>query len=503
MSIDEVKDDNLEETPDSLATGEEGTEEPEKMNLQVEVASPSACERHMTVTISREDIDRYFDNAFSEMMPKAAVPGFRQGRAPRKLIEQKFRKEVKDQVKGSLLMDSMAQVSEEQELTAISEPDIDLDAIEIPDEGPMSYEFDLEVRPDFDLPKWKGLQVERAVKDYTAKDIDKRLEGILSRFGQLTPHEGAAETGDYLTVDVKTSHDGKKLASKSECVLRIQPVLSFRDARLEKFDKLMKGVKAGETREAELELTADAPNEELQGQKVSVSIKVLEVKKLELPELTPEFLKEMGGFENEADLRDAIKDDLERQLEYQRHQQAREQIIAALTESANWELPPGLLKRQSDREVQRAVLELRRAGFDEDQIRARENDLRQNSKASTAKALKEHFILERIAEEQEIDAGPADYEAEIGLIAAQSGQSVRRVRAQLEKKGLMDSLRNQIIERKTIDVVLAEAKFKDVPMEEDQEQTAAIDLAAGGAEKDSEIPDATEAPAAAEAEENS
>jgi trigger factor len=347
------------------------------------------------------------------------------------------------------------------------------------------------------------LKIERAIKEFSAADVDKRLEGLLSRFGQLTPDEGVAEAGDYLTVNVKTSHDGKELASKKEQLLRIAPVLSFHDGRLEGFDKLVIGAKAGDTREAELQLTADAPNEALQGQKVKVSIKVQEVKKLKLPELTPEFLQEMGGFESEADLRDAIKDDLVRQLDYQRQQQARTQIIGALTESANWALPPGLLKRQSDRELQRAVLELRRAGFSEDEIHARENQLRQNSRASTDKALKEHFILERIAEDQEIDAEPGDYEAEIALIAAQSGQSIRRVRAQLDKQGLMDSLRNQIIERKTIDVVLAEAKFTDVPMEEDQEQTAAINLAAGGEEKDSKIPDVTETPKVAEAEENS
>ena len=122
--------------------------------------------------------------------------------------------------------------------------------------------------------------------------------------------------------------------------------------------------------------------------------------------------------------------------------------------SANWDLPPELLKRQSRRELERAVLELRRSGFSDDQIRAHENELRQNTLSTTARALKEHFILERIAEEEKISDDPQDYENEIRLIAAQSGESVRRVRAQLEKRGLMDILRNQIIERKTIELVL-------------------------------------------------
>ena len=94
-----------------------------------------------------------------------------------------------------------------------------------------------------------------------------------------------------------------------------------------------------------------------------------------------------------------------------------------LTEAADWELPPDLLQRQSRRELERAVLELRRSGFSDAEIRAHENELRQNSAASTARAFKEHFILERIAEEEKIDAEPDDYDDEIRLIAAQSGES--------------------------------------------------------------------------------
>jgi trigger factor len=155
-------------------------------------------------------------------------------------------------------------------------------------------------------------------------------------------------------------------------------------------------------------------------------------------------------------------------------------------------LPPGLLERQSSRELERAVMELRRSGFSEVEIRARENLLKQNSKASTATALKEHFILERIAEEEKIDVAEGDYEKEIFLIAMQSGESPRRVRAQLEKRGLMDVLRNQIIERKVLEAVQKEAKFKDEKYEPQKSDTEAISVAAGGG-SGAAIPSVTEA----------
>ena len=126
----------------------------------------------------------------------------------------------------------------------------------------------------------------------------------------------------------------------------------------------------------------------------------------------------------------------------------RQQITALLTVAAKWELPKDLLRRQAGREYERMVLELQSSGFTDAMIRQYMNELQQNALASTAKALKEHFILERIAEDQKIEAEPDDFDREVELIAEQSDESPRRVRARLEKRGLMDTLRNQIVERK-------------------------------------------------------
>ncbi len=490
MSAKEVEDSQV----DDVAVADGGEEAAaERLNLDVQIAKPSACERHVTVTVSREDVDRYLDEAYSELMASASVPGFRIGRAPRKLVENRFKEEIGEKIKGSLLMDSLSQISEEQSFTAISEPELNLDAIEVPSEGPMVFEFDIEVRPEFDLPQWKGLTIERPVREFSDADVDEHLEQMLARYGQLAPHEGAAEAGDFLTVNLRTTADGKQLAFEEERTLRIRPTLSFLDGKLEGFDKLMAGAKAGDKKSGKIELTQDAPNEELRGKSVEVEFEVLEVKKLKLPELTEEFLQEMGGFESEAALREAIKSNLQRQLEYEQQRNSRQQITAELTKKADWDLPPGLLKRQSVRELERAVMELRRAGFAESELRARQNELRQNSAATTAKALKEHFILERIAEEEKIDAEEGDFEKEIFLMAMQSGESPRRVRAQIEKRGLMDILQNQIVERKVLEKVQSEAKFKDKPYEPGKSTVEAISVAAGG--------DAEAVPAATEMEE--
>ncbi len=480
-----------EREEESGAVAVEGAEDAkERLNLDVKIDKTGACQRHITVTIPREDIDKYYDAAYSDLMGKASIPGFRNGRAPRKLVESRFKKEITDQIKGSLLMDSMTQATDDNALAAISEPDIDPVGINVPDDGPMVYEFNLEVRPEFDVPNWKGLKVERPVREFTEVDVEQQIKSLLERQGRLVPHDGPAEAGDYISTKLTFKDGDREISSSAEEVIRIRKVLSFRDGKIEAFDKLMAGVKAGETRVGKAKLTEDAPNESLRGKSIEAVFEVLEVKRLETPELNDEFLKAAGDFDSEDELREAVKKNLARQLEFQQQRRAREQVLGALTVHADWELPPDLLRRQWGRELDRMVLELRRSGFSDEQILAHENELRQNSRAATARLLKEHFILERIAEDEKIEDLSEDYDKEIALIAMQSGESPRRVRAQLQKRGLMDTLRNQIIERKVIDMVLKEATFTDTPYKTDSEDAEALDQAAGGGEDDGDIPEA-------------
>ncbi|MEX0818980.1 MAG: trigger factor [Pirellulaceae bacterium] len=478
-------------TPDTELAPEEAPEqEKPKLALEVKIDQPSACERHVTVTVSREDIERYFTEAFDDLAPKAEVPGFRPGRAPRKLVESRFREQMSKQVKGSLLMDSVTQANEECDFSAISEPNFDFEAIELPDDGPMTFEFDIEVRPEFDVPEWKGLKLVRQDHEYTEEEVTEHLQGLLARHGHMVTKSTAAEAGDYVTLNITFKDGEQELSRVEKQTVNIKPTLSFSDGNLLGFDELVIGAKAGDHRTAKLTISEEAENDALRGKEVSADIEIVEVRRLDLPEMTSSFLDRIGGFEDEEELRDAVRGELERQLAYHQQRKIRQQIAATLTKNANWQLPPEMLRRQGNRELERAKLELRSSGFSDDVIRQHSNQLRQNSLASTERALKEHFILERIAEEHQIDAETADYDAEILLIARQSQESPRRVRARLEKRGQMDALRNQIIERKVIHLITSEAEFTEMPFEAEKDETVAIDHAISGFEHEDEIPEA-------------
>jgi len=448
------------------------------LKLDVAIDKVSTCQRKVRVSIPRDDIARYHAECIGEMMPNAQLPGFRPGRAPRALVGSRFKTELAEQIRSKLLADAMTQVSETEKLSPISEPELDVGAIVLPDDGPMTFEFSIEVRPEFEMPQWKGLAISRPTREISDKDVEEALSNVLRDRSRLVPHEGPAAEGDLLVANLRFLDGDKLLSQADEVEIVVRQKLSFADAEVPGFAGIVAKAKPGKP--------------------VTMELTVVEVKKLELPELTPELLAELGPFADADAIRAAIRGQLDGQLAWHQRREVRKQVASALTASANWDLPPDLLRRQSQRELERAILELRRSGFDDDSIRRHVNELRQSVMASTAKALKEHFILERIAEDESIADTAADYDEEIRAIASQSGESPRRVRASLENRGLMDVLRNQIVERKTLDLITKSADFTDTQFEFPKPDADAVDHAVcGSLVGDEEIPTATHAEAAA------
>ena len=464
--------------------------EKQKLNLNVKVAETSACERHVTVTIPREDIERYFSEKFDDLAPNAEVPGFRAGKAPRRLIENRFREHVEDQVKGSLLMDSLAQINDDEEFSAISEPDFDFESINIPEDGPMTYEFNIEVRPEFDLPNWKGLELTRTEKEFADSEIDEEIIKLGSRTADMVPVEEPADMGDYVVVDLVATHEGKEVSRASESLVELRANLSFGDGQLDGFGDLLKGAKSGDKKNAKVTVSEFAANEEMQGKEVDLEITLLDVKRIEPVDAAE--VAEKLGFESVDKLREVMGDNLKSRLQYTQRQEVRQQISELLTESADWELPQELLMRQSRRELDRAIIELRSSGFSEQDIQAQENQLRQNVMKRTETMLKEHFILERIAEAENVEENDGDFELEIAKLAMQQNDSPRRVRARLERTGQMDSLRNMIIEQKVLEMIEGEAKITASNENKDDAaaETAALDFFVGGTRAGEHIPEA-------------
>jgi trigger factor len=430
------------------------------------------CKKHIKVTIERTDIDKKLDEEYSKLTHESNVAGFRPGKAPRAIIMRRFQKDVTERVRAQVLLQSLEQLADENDVAPLSAPDINPAAIDIPKEGPLVYEFNVEVRPEFELPNYRGLKLRRPVKTFTDEDVVTEEKRILAQYGQLVPKpEGNAQVGDYLIVDMTARAGGRVLGELKELSLRIDPRLAFKDGVAEQFAEQTKGANAGDTRVVDITMADTAADASLRGQKVQATLEVKDVKKMRLPELTHEFLHRFGVHTPEQ-LRERIRVLLQRRLEYAQRQSAREQVLAQIAAATAWELPQDLLQRQARKAMARRVMEMREAGMSEEEIRGRQRLLQQDILRSTAMALKEHFVLQKIAEIEKIEVDDAQIDDEIERLAAQNDESPRRLRARLEKEDNMDTLAVQIIERNTLDLILQSAEYEDVPL--DQAKEAAV-----------------------------
>ncbi|MCH2200367.1 MAG: trigger factor [Fuerstiella sp.] len=451
-------------------------EESGKLNLDVQISEVGPCRKHVVVTVSEADIANVRSEAINDLAEKAEVPGFRIGRVPAALLEKRFRDEIISDVKQKVLLQSLEQLSDDNSIDPINQPEINVESLDIPESGDFRYEFDVEVRPEFELPDYASLTIERESGEVSDEEFEAFRTQFLSSHAERDRVDRPAQKGDFVVCDIVFRYDGRELRESDSVSLQLHSELRFQDSELSGFDELMAGASAGDVRNAELTVSLQSPTIEMRGETVDAEFTVKEVQQQVLPTMDREFLDRLDC-ESEESLDERLHEAIERQIEYQHRQSTRQQVLDRITEAADWDLPESLVKQQTENALKREMLEMSQAGFTREQIMARENEIRQNAIENTRQALKEHFVLDRIATAENIECEDSDIDNELMMMAFQSGESLRRVRARLIKSGMMENLEAQLRERKAVDLVTEKVSFTDIPRKpfaENDVATAAI-----------------------------
>ncbi len=441
-----------------------------KLKQTVDMRDTGPCKKHITVTVDRGDIDARLNEQFSKLVSDSTVAGFRPGKAPRKLVEKRFEKDVGDQVKNEVLLASLEQLAEDHDIAPLNSPNIDPNKIQLPASGPLVYEFDVEVRPQFDLPPYRGLKLRRPTYTFTEADVLHEERRLLSTDGQVVPKAEGSKVaeGDILTAEV-SFRDGDKVIGKiPETAFQVDKQLAFRDGVAPRFAEQVQGAGIGDKRVVDVELSQRSANAELRGKTVQATFDIKDLKTLRLPEMTPEYLARFGVPSRDT-LHELLKVVLERRLQYTQRQEARKQVIQQIAASSTWDLPQDLLRRQAVKALGRKRLEMQADGISEKEIQDRLRLLEQDILQSTALSLKEHFVLQKIAETEKIDVSEDDVDDEIERLANQRNESPRRFRAQLEKEDLLESLVAEMYERKALDLILDSAEYEDYSLDQSVE----------------------------------
>ena len=434
------------------------------MQLTVNIVDKGSCRKHVSVTVSAQDVRVIRDEAIVEIGRKAQIPGFRSGKAPASLLRKKFREEIEGEVKQKVLIASLEQISAEYKIEPIGEPRLNVNDLIVPEDGDFSYEFDVEVRPTFDLPDFSSFTITRSVGEPTADDVAFIVDEFLEAQALAMESEEPAAQGDLVVCRMTFTHAGKVIRTLESEPVRVRSTLNFPDGRIEGFQDALIGARVGDSREFTLSISLESEVVEMRGESVHLLLEVAQIRKYETPELNNE-LVQSAGFDSLEDFQTGMAEVVQRQITYRQREETRKQLLEQISATADWDLPESLVRQQTENATRREMLEMTQAGFTTDQVLARHSQIQQNAIQNTRAALKQHFILDRIATENNIEVSESEISEELVHIARQKNESVRRVRARMVKNGMIENLEAQLRERKAIDFLLSKVQFNDIPRE--------------------------------------
>jgi trigger factor len=461
-----------EKTQEEKTTEEEKTKSQTDKNI-VKIEESGPCKKKVSVEIPEETIKASLDEQYEELRHEAVVPGFRKGRAPLRLLEKRFGTNVRTQVKLKLLAEASEAALKDNELDSLGEPDVDHEKVELPDTGPMKFEFEVEVRPEFKLPELEGIEVEKTKIETTDQQLDDDILAMRKRAGIWTPKEdGKVEIDDQVVADAvliiegaaeHEKHDNIELFARKNGFVGAVPV--------ENLDQLLKGAKQGDEKKTSVEVPSTFFNEQYRGKKVDIEITVKEIKQLEPAELNEEFFSRFG-VDNVDDLRDRISESRSAQAEQQARTAMNEQVYKYLLDKTKLDLPADIVADQSTRILQRQYTNMLMQGIERDQIDQQMEALRASSEQQAKEQMKLFFIMDKIAEQFEVSVTEEEINGHIAQVAASRGRRPEKMREELARDGSLAQFSLQIREQKCIERILEKAKIKEVQPAKAKKKTA-------------------------------
>ncbi len=449
-----------------------------KNTVTIEEAGP--CKKKLIVEVPEESIKNAIDEQYETLRKEAAVPGFRKGRAPRRLLEKRFGKETTEQIKLKLLSGASDSAIKDNEINVLREPDIDFEDIELPQDGPLKFDFEVEVRPEFDLPQLEGIEVNKTKLEVTDEQIDREIERLQRWSGAWVPRDdGQVHSDDQIIADViLKAEDAEEEEKLDNIEIFVRPNGFVGAIPVEKLDELLAGAKTGDSRQTSVEVAKTYFKEQYRGKKVDIKIDIKDIKWLKPVPLDENFFNRLG-IGNENELRDTLTDTLRGRLEQQSRTQMSEQIYKYMLDNTDFDLPTDIVADQANTLLQRQYANLIRQGLPEEYLKEQMERLQAASEQQAGQQLKTFFIMDKVAEKLNIEVTEEELNGHIAQLAIQRGQRPERLREDMMRDGSLSQFRLQVREDKCVAKLLESAKITEVkPEKETKKKKKAVKKAA-------------------------
>jgi trigger factor len=512
MAADDVTDDQLDDENVAVEDGEE--EDPKealKKAITVEVADAGTLRKTLTITVPLDSIRSELDKDYKELVAEAVVPGFRRGRAPKRLVEKRFGAEVGEQVQTRVVSNAYLAAIEKEEMKVLGDPMlwtkikdkkadeqegkeqlVDMQTalrhMKLPDEGELTFRCEVEVRPEFEIPELKGVPIEKPQLEIGDDDVTAQIDRSRAIRGNWVPVlDGQVEIDDLIVCEMKMTVDGKAVKTQDNIQIAARPQV-VEGVRLDELGDEMAGAKAGDTKTLEGTLPDDYEVEDFRGKTARFELTVNEIKRLDLPPMDQAYLSS-AGFDGEAEYRSWVRQQMEGRLAEEIRRGMRHAVRKYLLDNTKLDLPEGVSSRQTERVAVRRMIELQREGVPPAEIEKHADELRTGAREQAAVELKLHFILEQIAEKLEIDITEEEVNSAIADIAKTYNRRFDRVRDELAKNNGIESLYLEIRDEKCIEKILEQAEITEAKVEKKKQAK----------KKTTEVPKAAKGPARSKA----
>ncbi len=425
------------------------------MKVQVEELSP--IEKKLSIEVENARVAEELTRAYTALSKQVKLPGFRQGKVPRRILEQRFREQVEDEVIQRVMQNAWQEAAREHKVEAVAPPQVTNNS-GLKADGPFSFEARVEVKPKVEAKDYQGLPLTRTDTNVADSDVDARLEELRQSMARLEPVEGrdVAQAGDFATVDYVATVEGTDFpGSKADGVtVELAP-----GELVESNVAALEGSKVGDVKELDYAFPADYRVEQVRGKTARFKFTVKGLKKKVVPELNDDFAKETNEAQSLEELRTKIRTDLEQGKRSKAQNDERAAILTALIERNAFDVPKSMVERTIDNMLEGQLRNMARMGMDPRRLNLDFARLREDLRERATQEVKGALLIEAIAQKENIQASDADVDKKLEELAAEAKQPIDVVRKYFKGAEERQGLSLRLREEKTIEFLKGQAKY--------------------------------------------
>jgi len=434
--------------------------------MEVNVEETSGLTRKITVTLPEEDVQPKLKEAYDKLKKETRMKGFRRGKVPRSIIVKQFKGQVEAEISEKLVQDNYFQAIEKEGIDPVVHPEVQ--SVKFNDDGSFTFVADVDIRPEFELGQYKGLEVEKVDADVADEEVQSELEELQKNMAALRSVDGRdVEEGDVVIVDFQGYHDGKPMAQvKSE-----DHSVDVGSGNMGKeFEEKLVGMKKDAEATHEVEFPETHPNPVLKGKKIEFHITVKDIKERLLADLDDEFAKDVGDeFKTLDELKASIKAKRVKEKEESARGAMTDRVMQKLLDVHDFEVPKRLVAFEIEQMIKQTEQQLEQGGMSLEAAGLSREKLAEQNEEMAVKRVRGDFILKKIADVEEIKVADEDLERGFKRIGDQYNMDVAKVKEYFQNRDDLLPFMNELLNEKILSFLREATTFVDsVPAEKEE-----------------------------------